>query len=221
MEPLQLHNITLLIAMEEPPFGQYLLEYIEEKKRFAHIKRCQGAQELLRASASYDQTMVFLDASLSDFKSMNEIASFTQQLNAKHIVLFFYPVHIPHIQPLVKQNLLGYINKTNECHIIKSFIKAVMQGITSTDSSIITYYVNNTAQTTSAPQIKFTEKKLEIINFMQQGIKRSKMLPLLNIKLSTYKDHHETMTSKVREAGYRNLKDYLQRTYFQSPSSHT
>jgi len=111
MEPLQLHRTTLLITMEEPMFGQHLYNYMHEKKRFAHIQRCQGAQHLLRTSSTCDQKMVFLDVSLSDFKNINDIESYIHQLNAQHIVLFFYPIHIPFIQPLVKHNFLGYIQQ--------------------------------------------------------------------------------------------------------------
>jgi len=204
-------KISILIASDHRLVRQTLGFVVNSDDRFKVIAECANGEEALKLSERLQPTVVIMDINLpgdSDIDALEQIRNFSP--GSKILVISI------HSEPgfarkMLQKDALGYLTKNSSREEMFKAIMEVQNGrkyICDEIKNIISEQLLDEKE--DSPNINaLTEREMQIINFIKEGLSSKEIATSLNISLKTVEVHRHNILKKLKLKNSASLVNFI------------
>jgi two-component system invasion response regulator UvrY len=173
----------IIIADDHPLIRRGLRMVIKNELGLSNITEVDNYNELLNELSREQYSHLILDLTLADINSAEKFGALHKQFPALAVLIYsMHPIEVygPH---LIKLGARGYLNKQSTDQEVIDCLKAFFTG--KRCKGELVYRLKETSPDTTNPFISLSQRELEVLPYLLQGLTIKEIAANLDLKANT------------------------------------
>jgi DNA-binding NarL/FixJ family response regulator len=204
-----MEKITILIADDHMLIRDTWSSILNSDPRFQVISRCSNGEEAIKESQKLRPKVVLIDINMtpvSGIEATQQIRKFSPASKIIGVSMHSQPAYV---KKLLKLGAHGYVTKNSPQQEMFEAIEEVMKGNRYICSEVKTILSEQAFDEENSGANSLSNRELEIIKFIKDGLSSKEISAALNISLKTVEVHRHNILKKLNLKNSAALVNYI------------
>lgn len=204
-----MEKITILIADDHMLIRDTWSSILNSDPRFEVISRCSNGEEAIREAQKLRPKVVLVDINMtpvSGIEATQQIRKFSPSSKIIGVSMHSQPAYV---KKLLKLGAHGYVTKNSPQQEMFEAIEEVMKGNRYICSEVKTILSEQAFDEENTGANSLSNRELEIIKFIKDGLSSKEISSTLNISLKTVEVHRHNILKKLNLKNSAALVNYI------------
>ena len=204
-----MEKITILIADDHMLIRDTWSSILNSDPRFQVISRCSNGEEAIKEAQKLRPKVVLIDINMtpvSGIEATQQIRKFSPASKIIGVSMHSQPAYV---KKLLKLGAHGYVTKNSPQQEMFEAIEEVMKGNRYICSEVKTILSEQAFDEENSGANSLSNRELEIIKFIKEGLSSKEISAALNISLKTVEVHRHNILKKLNLKNSAALVNYI------------
>ena len=204
-----MEKITILIADDHMLIRDTWSSILNSDPRFQVISRCSNGEEAIKEAQKLRPKVVLIDINMtpvSGIEATQQIRKFSPASKIIGVSMHSQPASV---KKLLKLGAHGYVTKNSPQQEMFEAIEEVMKGNRYICSEVKTILSEQAFDEENSGANSLSNRELEIIKFIKDGLSSKEISAALNISLKTVEVHRHNILKKLNLKNSAALVNYI------------
>jgi two-component system invasion response regulator UvrY len=204
-----MEKITILIADDHMLIRDTWSSILNSDPRFQVISRCSNGEEAIKEAQKLRPKVVLIDINMtpvSGIEATQQIRKFSPASKIIGVSMHSQPAYV---KKLLKLGAQGYVTKNSPQQEMFEAIEEVMKGNRYICSEVKTILSEQAFDEENSGANSLSNRELEIIKFIKDGLSSKEISATLNISLKTVEVHRHNILKKLNLKNSAALVNYI------------
>jgi len=204
-----MEKITILIADDHMLIRDTWSSILNSDPRFQVISRCSNGEEAIKEAQKLRPKVVLIDINMtpvSGIEATQQIRKFSPASKIIGVSMHSQPAYV---KKLLKLGAHGYVTKNSPQQEMFEAIEEVMKGNRYICSEVKTILSEQAFDEENSGANSLSNRELEIIKFIKDGLSSKEISAALNISLKTVEVHRHNILKKLNLKNSAALVNYI------------
>lgn len=204
-----MEKITILIADDHMLIRDTWSSILNSDPRFQVISRCSNGEEAIKEAQKLRPKVVLIDINMtpvSGIEATQQIRKFSPASKIIGVSMHSQPAYV---KKLLKLGAHGYVTKNSPQQEMFEAIEEVMKGNRYICSEVKTILSEQAFDEENSGANSLSNRELEIIKFIKDGLSSKEISATLNISLKTVEVHRHNILKKLNLKNSAALVNYI------------
>ena len=204
-----MEKITILIADDHMLIRDTWSSILNSDPRFQVISRCSNGEEAIKEAQKLRPKVVLIDINMtpvSGIEATQQIRKFSPASKIIGVSIHSQPAYV---KKLLKLGAQGYVTKNSPQQEMFEAIEEVMKGNRYICSEVKTILSEQAFDEENSGANSLSNRELEIIKFIKDGLSSKEISAALNISLKTVEVHRHNILKKLNLKNSAALVNYI------------
>jgi DNA-binding NarL/FixJ family response regulator len=204
-----MEKITILIADDHMLIRDTWSSILNSDPRFEVISRCSNGEEAIKEAQKLRPKVVLVDINMtpvSGIEATQQIRKFSPASKIIGVSMHSQPAYV---KKLLKLGAHGYVTKNSPQQEMFEAIEEVMKGNRYICSEVKTILSEQAFDEENSGANSLSNRELEIIKFIKDGLSSKEISSTLNISLKTVEVHRHNILKKLNLKNSAALVNYI------------
>ena len=204
-----MEKITILIADDHMLIRDTWSSILNSDPRFQVISRCSNGEEAIKEAQKLRPKVVLIDINMtpvSGIEATQQIRKFSPASKIIGVSMHSQPAYV---KKLLKLGAQGYVTKNSPQQEMFEAIEEVMKGNRYICSEVKTILSEQAFDEENSGANSLSNRELEIIKFIKDGLSSKEISAALNISLKTVEVHRHNILKKLNLKNSAALVNYI------------
>ena len=204
-----MEKITILIADDHMLIRDTWSSILNSDPRFQVISRCSNGEEAIKEAQKLRPKVVLVDINMtpvSGIEATQQIRKFSPASKIIGVSMHSQPAYV---KKLLKLGAHGYVTKNSPQQEMFEAIEEVMKGNRYICSEVKTILSEQAFDEENSGANSLSNRELEIIKFIKDGLSSKEISATLNISLKTVEVHRHNILKKLNLKNSAALVNYI------------
>ncbi|MFO0414955.1 MAG: response regulator [Bacteroidota bacterium] len=204
-----MEKISILIADDHMLIRDTWSSILNSDPRFEVISRCSNGEEAIKEAQKLRPKVVLIDINMtpvSGIEATQQIRKFSPASKIIGVSMHSQPAYV---KKLLKLGAHGYVTKNSPQQEMFEAIEEVMKGNRYICSEVKTILSEQAFDEENSGANSLSNRELEIIKFIKDGLSSKEISSTLNISLKTVEVHRHNILKKLNLKNSAALVNYI------------
>jgi len=204
-----MEKISILIADDHMLIRDTWSSILNSDPRFEVISRCSNGEEAIKEAQKLRPKVVLIDINMtpvSGIEATQQIRKFSPASKIIGVSMHSQPAYV---KKLLKLGAHGYVTKNSPQQEMFEAIEEVMKGNRYICSEVKTILSEQAFDEENSGANSLSNRELEIIKFIKDGLSSKEISAALNISLKTVEVHRHNILKKLNLKNSAALVNYI------------
>ncbi len=204
-----MEKITILIADDHMLIRDTWSSILNSDPRFEVISRCSNGEEAIKEAQKLRPKVVLVDINMSPVSGIEATQQIRKFSPASKIIGVSMHSQPAYVKKLLKLGAHGYVTKNSPQQEMFEAIEEVMKGNRYICSEVKTILSEQAFDEENTGANSLSNRELEIIKFIKDGLSSKEISSTLNISLKTVEVHRHNILKKLNLKNSAALVNYI------------
>jgi DNA-binding NarL/FixJ family response regulator len=204
-----MEKITILIADDHMLIRDTWSSILNSDPRFEVISRCSNGEEAIKEAQKLRPKVVLVDINMSPVSGIEATQQIRKFSPASKIIGVSMHSQPAYVKKLLKLGAHGYVTKNSPQQEMFEAIEEVMKGNRYICSEVKTILSEQAFDEENSGANSLSNRELEIIKFIKDGLSSKEISSTLNISLKTVEVHRHNILKKLNLKNSAALVNYI------------
>ena len=197
-------NIRIMLVEDHAGYRETIASALDLEDNMELVGQYGTAEIALRKLQSSTEfelpDVILLDLNLPGFHGLEAMPWISQYAPKAKTIVLTQSDNVPDINRAITQGAAGYLLKSAKLREIIDSIKTVVDGGASLDPDVARYILNafqNTKTDATPPERKLSQRELETLELIGQGLAKKEIADKLDISVTTVAYHVKHIYEKL------------------------
>jgi DNA-binding NarL/FixJ family response regulator len=202
-------KISILIADDHMLIRDTWSSILNSDPRFEVISRCSNGEEAIKEAQKLRPKVVLIDINMSPISGIEATQQIRKFSPASKIIGVSMHSQPAYVKKLLKLGAHGYVTKNSPQQEMFEAIEEVMKGNRYICSEVKTILSEQAFDEENSGANSLSNRELEIIKFIKDGLSSKEISAALNISLKTVEVHRHNILKKLNLKNSAALVNYI------------
>jgi len=202
-------KISILIADDHMLIRDTWSSILNSDPRFEVISRCSNGEEAIKEAQKFRPKVVLIDINMSPISGIEATQQIRKFSPASKIIGVSMHSQPAYVKKLLKLGAHGYVTKNSPQQEMFEAIEEVMKGNRYICSEVKTILSEQAFDEENSGANSLSNRELEIIKFIKDGLSSKEISAALNISLKTVEVHRHNILKKLNLKNSAALVNYI------------
>jgi DNA-binding NarL/FixJ family response regulator len=202
-------KISILIADDHMLIRDTWSSILNSDPRFEVISRCSNGEEAIKEAQKLRPKVVLIDINMSPISGIEATQQIRKFSPASKIIGVSMHSQPAYVKKLLKLGAHGYVTKNSPQQEMFEAIEEVMKGNRYICSEVKTILSEQAFDEENSGANSLSNRELEIIKFIKDGLSSKEISATLNISLKTVEVHRHNILKKLNLKNSAALVNYI------------
>lgn len=191
-------SISIVIADDHWMVRDGIKQLLELNDEFKVIGQANEGRECLQLIQELNPDIVLLDINMQGYNGLDVLEELRQHSQISRVVILTIHNEAAYVNKAMKLGASGYVLKDSSSEDLKTAIVEVMNGKKYIDPQVIPYlYSDRNNLYSNAQEMTLTDRELEVLILLTQGLFNKEIGYKLGISEKTVKNHVSNIFKKI------------------------
>ncbi|MDQ8183470.1 response regulator transcription factor [Pelagicoccus sp. SDUM812005] len=211
-----MQEIKVMLVEDHPDYAEVIAIALDKQSETRLISEYPTAERALRsiqnASKAERPDIILLDLNLPGMSGLESIPWFKDYSPDSQIIVLSQSDKESDVLDAIRLGAAGYLLKSSSVSKIKESIQNVAKGEATIDNKLAKFILNTVKSNVSSLELpkKLSERELEILKLLADGLLKKEIAAELGISLSTVVTHTNRIYAKLE---VRNTPSAISKAY--------